>query len=497
MKKTLFIISALLLMAASACQKDDGIRILKATLERYEANDAKAYINSDNYACWNSGDEVSINGSPYTVTIDQEGQAVINARDISYSTLWAFYPAHLINGTTVSFPYVQEYHSDDQGRQIIDNPMAAYCPAGVNELRFRNLGALIKVTLKPANTIQVRAIEVKGDDDQMLCGEAQLLQNNNGQFFLSKVTGGINSVALHFGTTQEVTPAGKDFYIVVPANSSFNNLTIAVLASENGTYRHCCKTSIIGEGLSRNHIGSIKYTLDHNNDTFMPAWGIRHTGHRPPSTGDWGVHLVSDADGLMLFDNILTTIGESAFTFPGIRSITPPFSVTSIEPFAFSLDDYLESISLPNNLTTIKQNAFEGCSALKNISFPDKLTSIGEKTFMDCTNLESITIPNSITDIGHHAFAGCTKLQKVVLPESLTYIKDGVFSQCTALSVIECNSIDPPVISSDTFEGLTQTITVYIPVGSSIEEYQNKWRCSVNFEFINWYPVNFNTPAAL
>lgn len=485
MKKTLFIISALLLMAASACQKDDGSRILKATLERYEANDAKAYINSDNYACWNSGDEVSINGSPYTVTIDQEGQAVINARDISYSTLWAFYPAHLINGTTVSFPYVQDYHSDDQGRQIIDNPMAAYCPSDGTELRFRNLGALIKVTLKPANTIQVRAIEVKGDDDQMLCGEAQLLQNNNGQFFLTKVTGGINSVALHFNTLQEVTPAGKDFYIVVPANSSFNNLTIAVLASENGTYRHCCKTSIIGEGLSRNHIGSIKYTLDHNNDTFMPAWGIRHTGYDSPGTEEWGVNLVSDANGLMLFDNILTTIGETAFKYSGIQSITPPFSVTSIEPFAFFRNETLESISLPNNLTTIKRNAFEGCSALKNISFPDKLTSIGYETFMNCTNLESITIPNSITDIDNYAFKGCTKLQKVVLPESLTYIKDYVFSQCTALSVIECHSIEPPVISSDTFEGLSQTITVYIPAESSREEYREKWGCSsVNFEFI-------------
>ena len=70
MKHTSFILSALLLMALTACQKDDGSRILNATLERYEANDAKAYINSDNYACWNSGDEVRINGSPHTVTID-------------------------------------------------------------------------------------------------------------------------------------------------------------------------------------------------------------------------------------------------------------------------------------------------------------------------------------------------------------------------------------------------------------------------------------------
>ena len=371
MKHTSFVLSALLLMAASACQKDDGSRILNATLERYEANDAKAYINSDNYACWNSGDEVRINGIPHTVTIDQEGHAVIDARDISSGTLWAFYPADLINGTTVSLPYVQEYNSDDQGRQIIDNPMAAYCPAGGTELRFRNLAALIKVTLKPANTIHVRAIEVKGDDDQMLCGEAQLLQNDNGQFFLTKVTGGINSVALHFNTLQKVTPAGKDFYIVVPANSSFNNLTIAVLASENGTFCHRCKTSIIGEGLSRNHIGSIKYTLDHNNDTFMPAWGIRYTGSANLSTEAWGVNLVSNSDGLMLFDNILTTIDESAFMYSSIRSITPPFSVTSIEPFAFLQNESLESISLPNNLTTIEQNAFDGCSALKNISFPD------------------------------------------------------------------------------------------------------------------------------
>ena len=510
MKKTLFIISALLLMAATACQKDDGSRILKATLERYDSNDAKAYIDSDNYACWKSGDEVSINGIPHTITLDQEGHAVIDVSDLSHADLTAFYPAHRINGSTVTFPYIQEYAADDQGRQIIDNPMAAYCPADGTELRFRNLGALLKVTLKPTSTIQVRAIEVKGVDNQMLCGEATLKRNSSGDPILTKCTDGHNSVVLHFDTPQEVTSAGREFYIVVPASSDFYDFTIAVLASENGTYRHYCKTNTIAQALSRNHIGAIKYTLEHNDDTFMPAWGIRYTAEETvtPNTENWGVSLISNSNGRLLFDDILTTIGDNAFQECNtLQSMTLPISVTTIGDYAFHKCFLFTSITLPDNLTTIGDYAFSSCSFhyialpnglqsignyaffnchIENIALPTGLQSIGEGAFVNC-DLPRITIPNGITEIKRSTFENCDNLEEVVLPASINHIGEAAFQDCQALKYIICHPTNPPSIGSTTFLDLTQYIDVYVPMGkSSAYAYAWEGKAPEHFDYIDY-----------
>ena len=537
MKRTILLaVTAIVALMAASCQKDEG-RILSATIEQYEHNN-KAYIDNENYACWSNGDHVKINGTTErSITIGATGHSDQATIDVSGITgdITAFYPASRIEGTTVTFPYVQEYDVDDQGRQLIDNPMAAYCPAGSNELKFRNLGALLQVTLKPASTILVRAIEVKGVDNQMLCGKAQLTSTSNGQPMLEALTDGNSSVVLHFDTPQEVTSAGSKFYIVVPANTNFYNLTIAVLASENSTFSHHCKTSKIGEVLSRNNIGAITYTLDHNDNTFTPAWGISYTSIGnitiTPNTEHWGVSVISNSNGKMMFDDLLTTIGDNAFKeCSDLRSITLPLPVTSIGKYAFarcflirsiSLPDNitsiaagafaecfnLESISLPSSLTTIGDSAFYSCDRLQGITLPNGLQALGASAFCYCTNLqditlpnglqalgeyafkrcglESITIPNGITEIKQSTFADCSALWSVVFPQSLSCIGDAAFENCERLTLIECYRTVPPTIGHTTFSigHSPRTISVNIPAGTS-SAYNGAWNCmGVTFNF--------------
>ena len=124
MKRTLLLsLTALATLLASSCQKDDLGRVLTATIEQYEHNDAKAdakaYINNDNYACWENNDKVNINGVEYTVSIPEGNEhnysaSIQGTEDLSERPLMAFYPAHQVTsltttGGTVSLPQEQHY----------------------------------------------------------------------------------------------------------------------------------------------------------------------------------------------------------------------------------------------------------------------------------------------------------------------------------------------------------------------------------------------------
>ena len=189
MKKTfLLAVTAVVALMAVSCQKEEMGRVLTATIEQYEHNaDSKAYINADNYACWEAGDTVEINNTQCTIRFEEGSQGTANTAIIDGASLpsdvplLAFYPASQIsnlttNGGTVTLPHIQTY-KERNGHQIINNPMAAYCPVGSNELKFRNLAALLKVTIQaPSNEdLAVKAILVKGNENQMLWGTAPLM----------------------------------------------------------------------------------------------------------------------------------------------------------------------------------------------------------------------------------------------------------------------------------------------------------------------------------
>ncbi|MBR1752453.1 MAG: leucine-rich repeat protein [Ruminococcus sp.] len=125
----------------------------------------------------------------------------------------------------------------------------------------------------------------------------------------------------------------------------------------------------------------------------------------------------------------------------GIKSITIPDSVTSIDSTAFYYCKNLTSITIPDSVTRIGSGAFIGCESLKSITIPNSVTSIGIDAFENCTSLSSITIPDSVTSIGSDAFDGCTSLKSINIPDSVTSIGYKAFFNTLLKSVMIPKSV--------------------------------------------------------
>ena len=504
MKKTLLLaFTAVAALLAASCQKEDLGRVLTATIEQYEHN-AKAYINNDYYACWENNDRVQINNVQCTVSVSQGNEhnytATIEGQIPTDQDLLAFYPASQVSnltstGGTVSLPHLQTYETTTVNGvtyQKINNPMAAYCPQGSDKLKFRNLCALLKVTIQGNTSQDVRAIQVRGIENQMLCGKAPLTFDNNHQPALGLIKDGDNSVTLQIPA--EATPASNTFYIVVPANTNFTQLTIAVLLKDGDTYITYCKTSLMNQSLPRNHIGAFTYSpsVSDNDQSLQPDWMIRYTGSTSNFRESFGdAQVTGNNNGILLCDRPLTSIGDSAFyecssltsiSLPAgvtsigegafaecrsLTSITLPAGVTSIGPSAFNCCRSLTSITLPAGVTSIGPSAFYNCSILASITLPAGVTSIGEMAFEGCRSLTSIDLPDNLTSIGKLAFNWCSSLTSISLPAGVTSIGMFAFAGCGSLAQVYCYAITPPELGTRVFDDIPSTAVLHVPTGKA------------------------------
>ena len=129
-----------------------------------------------------------------------------------------------------------------------------------------------------------------------------------------------------------------------------------------------------------------------------------------------------------LVENLVIPDGITALnkTFSGcnsLKSITIPYSVTSIGNSAFSGCSSIRSVTIPDSVTSIGDYAFSGCSSIRSVTIPDSVTSIGGYAFSGCKSLTSITIPDSVTSIGGYAFSGCKNLNRVNIPDLAAWCK--------------------------------------------------------------------------
>ncbi|MDR0313965.1 MAG: leucine-rich repeat domain-containing protein [Treponema sp.] len=152
---------------------------------------------------------------------------------------------------------------------------------------------------------------------------------------------------------------------------------------------------------------------------------------------------------LDLSGSTITSIGESAFCFTRLTSITIPDSVTSIgDNNVFYGCTSLTTITVDANNSTYSSES--GVLYNKNkttlvsypggkqwpFAIPSSVTNIGARAFGDCTNLTAIGIPGSITTISDSAFLGCKGLTNVAIPDSVTKIGNSAFQGCTSLTEV-------------------------------------------------------------
>ena len=148
------------------------------------------------------------------------------------------------------------------------------------------------------------------------------------------------------------------------------------------------------------------------------------------------------------------------------------FTVSNNQATITSYADFIApagSLTVPSSLfssisntwltvVAIGQNAFS-YSIITSVTIPNGVTSIGNGAFSYCTRLTSIFIPNSVTSIGEGAFQGCTSLASVSIPNSVTSIGSGAFTNSGLGSVF----ISPTLNSSQISQaGFPSTAVFYV-----------------------------------
>ena len=162
----------------------------------------------------------------------------------------------------------------------------------------------------------------------------------------------------------------------------------------------------------------------------------------------FGAILVSntyeDGQGVLTFDDEVTTIGENAFA--------------SCERLA--------SIVIPDGVTSLGDNAFYGCTGLVDITIGKGVNSIGGRAFFNCTGelkidstivetdyssssisnenhwlhgsaFSKIIIGSNINKIGSYTFSDYASLTHIVLSSQISHIGAAAFASCTSLTRVD------------------------------------------------------------
>jgi hypothetical protein len=114
------------------------------------------------------------------------------------------------------------------------------------------------------------------------------------------------------------------------------------------------------------------------------------------------------------------------------------YTVTGIGDDAFQYYN-IESVTLPSTITYLGARAFGYNANLKEINFPEGLKSIGQACFAMCP-LTSVIFPNSLETIGRAAFGGMPQIS-FTIPAGVKEIGPAAFNDAAAIKVAEGNTV--------------------------------------------------------
>lgn len=185
----------------------------------------------------------------------------------------------------------------------------------------------------------------------------------------------------------------------------------------------------------------------------------------PYRTSGFNCNIVSNTyengEGVIVFDGILTTIGDYAFNNKTtLKTISLPNSVTTIKYHAFYYCSNLTDVILSDSLTTIERYTFNRCSKLKNIKLPNTLTTLGDNAFYYCSELKEINIPGSVAKVDYYTFYNCQKLENIIINNGVKTIGSNSFYRCNFKNIILPDSIES--IDSYAFSTCSNLETIYL-----------------------------------
>lgn len=133
------------------------------------------------------------------------------------------------------------------------------------------------------------------------------------------------------------------------------------------------------------------------------------------TTMEYGAFQGCDAlSGEIDLSNLEVIPGHAFCYDPNITSVITCPTLRSIGDWAFIWAD-ISTISLPETLNSIGTYTFYKASLSGTVALPDSLTQLGASAFSGCEEVNAIQIGSGLKDIPANAFAGCTNLKTITV----------------------------------------------------------------------------------
>lgn len=177
----------------------------------------------------------------------------------------------------------------------------------------------------------------------------------------------------------------------------------------------------------------------------------------------------------------LTRIGASAFmgTYALLGNLVLPSTLQHIGAYAFAFSN--ANIVLGNNIKTIDRYAFTGCNNIETMVLPNSVITLGEFTFENCINLKSVTLSSSMTKIEEGTFMGCSALNEIIIPSSINHIIQYAFGMCIAMKELYLPT-HISVIENKAFYGCSNLI-INVEAVAKPSTWETGWDSDVKMVF--------------
>ena len=253
-----------MLLLSSCDKKEDGLEINSTSSVEFiasmpstgiDAVDTKTTTTDGTRVLWCNNDHVSIfrgrnvndeykvkdgQGGKTTTTFvwANDGEFSAGSED-TFDANIAYYPYGSIeyvgfNGNhalSVTIPNTQKYIKGSFGEGSL--PMIAVSSSkSDNSLAFKNVFGLLKLQLKSADeTVSIKEIVIKGNNNEKLSGEATVSCSANSEPTISFNSNAGNSITLECNNTAINATTATDFWIALPPVTFSKGITVEIITS--------------------------------------------------------------------------------------------------------------------------------------------------------------------------------------------------------------------------------------------------------------------------